>query len=74
MPKRREDIHEDQRRRALRDLDRLNQQSDASGRWTTDVTAESGDDAAERWGKLIGRGLGILFLVYLLYYLSQKLL
>ena len=74
MPKRREDIHEDQQRKALSDLKRLNQQSDGPGRWDEDLPVDDESDEIERWGKKIGRTLGFLFLIYLLYYFSQMLL
>jgi hypothetical protein len=31
------------------------------------------DDPMEKWGKLIGRSLGVLFLIYLIYWLSTKI-
>jgi hypothetical protein len=61
----REDIHEEQARRARADLDRMSRPGDMDA---------GSDDPIEKWGKLIGRGLGLVFLVYLVYWLSTKLL
>ena len=68
----RDERHEETRRRALADLERLGSgdgHSDGGERG-----AKFGpDDPIEIWGKRIGRSLGILFLVYLIYWLSTKI-
>jgi hypothetical protein len=68
----RDERHEETRRRALADLEKLNNPGGI---------AEPGDegskfgpnDPMEKWGKLVGRTLGFLFLIYLIYWLSTKI-
>lgn len=66
-----QDRNEDRVRAARRDLERLDEQSEkllggGSGGDTIDV-----NDPIEVWGRRIGRGAGLLFVIYLLYTLSR---
>ena len=74
MANRREEIQEERARRAQADLKALDEQAEGLGRSGLDNPDEEQPDQIERWGKLIGRSLGIVFMVYLVYYLAQKLL
>jgi len=74
---------EEERRQALRDLDRLSHEGDllASNRVAQGVRrvarhfgGDDGEDRVEVWGQRIGRGLSVLLLLALLWYLATTYL
>ena len=82
MNQRREDIDQQRQRRALRDIERVDEQSEVIG--TSQVKRSSdrardhfmgadGDpeDRVEIWGKRIGRMLSLAFLIGLVVYLMN---
>ena len=67
----RDERHEETRRQALADLERLRHPGGLPE--PDDEGSKFGpDDPMEKWGRLIGRSLGVLFLIYLVYWLSKK--
>ena len=74
MTGRREEIDEERVRNALADLRALGEQAEGLGRSVSGNPDVEQPDRIERWGRLIGRSLGVVFMVYLIYYFAQKLL
>jgi hypothetical protein len=66
-----EERSEQTRRAALSDLERLRRDGDAVGGSFARLSERSGapDDAIERWGRRIGRALGVIALIALCIYL-----
>jgi len=63
------DRHEERAEQARRDLERMHQQEEKIlGAGSPDNPGDQ-HDAAEIWGKRLGRGLGFAALAYLVYYL-----
>lgn len=81
----RHDKDERERQQALRDLDRISKESDPFGTSVLSRGADKakrhflaeeadGEDAPERWGRMIGRGLSLILLVCLVWYLARTYL
>lgn len=76
----RQEHQEAEAEKARRDLDRMHQQSEKILGANTPSSAKPGEpgydpstdpnDPIEIWGKRIGRSLGYLFAIYLIYYLA----
>lgn len=66
----------DTRERMARDMKRLGQQGEKiiGGGFDADPSDNAADDAIEIWGKRIGRGLGFLFALYLIWHLFSMYL
>lgn len=82
MAGRREEVHEEKQRRALRDLERAEEQSVPLGASHVKRSADRArdhflgadnddDDQIEVWGKRIGRILSLIFVIGLVVYLFQ---
>ncbi len=82
MAGRREEIHDETQRRALRDIERLDEQSEVIGTSQFRRSANRArdhfmgadnvpDEKIEIWGKRIGRVLSLIFVVALVIYLVQ---
>lgn len=65
-----EDRHAREAREARRHLDRVNEQSEKIlGGGTMHDPQSERDDPVEVWGKRLGRGLGVVAVIYLVYHL-----
>ena len=75
-PPPRQDPARETRERMAQDMRRLGQQGEKiiGGGFDADHPDGAADDAIEIWGKRIGRGLGFLFALYLIWHLFSKYL
>jgi len=82
---RREELEKERREQALRDLERVNEQSEIVGTSQLKRSAErardhftavdaNADDGAEIWGRRIGRALSLVFFIGLIVYLVMAYL